>query len=171
MRCLIYAHAWLDPFLNCIALYTPASSSFEGWFKCPAMTFEHRLSNPPPNSVPKFSPSTVPNPVQTMQHRNEEQNRILEQLEINYTIFLIAQQEKNWYHAQWLQSLCVLHRMCQSICNHGWQHLSQIEGTGTAVCSFNGKVVKTKNCLHILALRGPLYSLRTHRIHHGCWVL
>ena len=46
----------------------------------------------------------------------------------------------------------------------------KIKDTGTAVYSLNGKVVKTRNCLHIPALRGPLYFLRAHRMHPGCGV-
>ena len=46
----------------------------------------------------------------------------------------------------------------------------KIEGTGTVVYSLNGKVVKTRNCLYIPALRGPLYSLQAHWMNPGCEV-
>ena len=46
----------------------------------------------------------------------------------------------------------------------------KIEGVGTAVYSLNGKVIKSRNCLHIPDLRGPLYSLRSHRLQPGCGI-
>lgn len=46
----------------------------------------------------------------------------------------------------------------------------EIKGIGSAVYSLNGKVVKTRNALHIPSLRGPLLSLRRHRRRQGCGV-
>ena len=43
-----------------------------------------------------------------------------------------------------------------------------IEGIGTAVYTLNRKNALTRNALHILALRGPLYSLRKHFQLPGC---
>mgnify|MGYP000856555199 FL=1 len=43
-----------------------------------------------------------------------------------------------------------------------------IMGIGTAVYRLNGKVIKTRDALHIPALRGPLFSLRRHRRRVGC---
>ena len=46
----------------------------------------------------------------------------------------------------------------------------EIKGIGSAIYSLNGKVVKTRNALHIPSLRGPLLSLRRHRRRQGCGV-
>ena len=53
----------------------------------------------------------------------------------------------------------------------GDDHLVQIKGYGTTVYRLNGKVIKTRNSLHVPALRGPLFSLRRHRQRHGCGIL
>ncbi len=43
-----------------------------------------------------------------------------------------------------------------------------ILGTGSAIISLNGKRILIQDCLHIPALRNPLYSLRAHQRQHGC---
>jgi len=44
----------------------------------------------------------------------------------------------------------------------GDDHLVPIQGYGTNIYCLNGKVVKTRNALHVPALQGPLFSLRRH---------
>ena len=53
----------------------------------------------------------------------------------------------------------------------GDDHLVQIKGYGTTVYRLNGKVIKTRNSLHVPALRGLLFSLRRQRQRHGCGIL
>ncbi len=43
-----------------------------------------------------------------------------------------------------------------------------ILGTGSAIISINGKLILICDCLHVPALRNPLYSLRAHQCQHGC---
>jgi hypothetical protein len=43
-----------------------------------------------------------------------------------------------------------------------------ILGTGLAIISLNGKIILIQDCLHVPALRNPLYSLRAHQRKHGC---
>ena len=42
------------------------------------------------------------------------------------------------------------------------------EGIGTAIYRLNGKVIRTRNALHVPRLRNPLFSFRLHRRRIGC---
>jgi hypothetical protein len=44
----------------------------------------------------------------------------------------------------------------------GINSFAPIFGTGSAVIAVNGKCILIRYCLHVLALRNPLYSLRAH---------
>jgi hypothetical protein len=47
-----------------------------------------------------------------------------------------------------------------------------ILGTGSAIISLNGKKILIRDCLHVQALRNPLYSLGAHQQHqNGCGFL
>eukprot|EP00970_Alexandrium_tamarense_P002243 scaffold324_cov188-Alexandrium_tamarense.AAC.2 len=50
----------------------------------------------------------------------------------------------------------------------GNKSLAPVCGVGTAVFSLNGKKIMVRNCLHVPALRNPLYSLRSHLLQKGC---
>ena len=50
----------------------------------------------------------------------------------------------------------------------GNNSFAPILGTGSAIISINGKLVLIRDCLHVPALRNPLYSLRAHQRQHGC---
>jgi hypothetical protein len=50
----------------------------------------------------------------------------------------------------------------------GNNFFAQILGTGSAVFAVNGKRILIQDCLHVPALRNPLYSLRAHQRQHGC---
>ena len=43
-----------------------------------------------------------------------------------------------------------------------------ILGYNTAIISLNGKKIIIRNCLHVLDLHNPLYSLRAHQQQCGC---
>jgi hypothetical protein len=50
----------------------------------------------------------------------------------------------------------------------GNNSFAPVLGTGSAVIAPNGKRILIRDCLHIPALRHPLYSLRAHQRQHGC---
>jgi hypothetical protein len=50
----------------------------------------------------------------------------------------------------------------------GNNSFAPILGTGSAIISINGKRILICDCLHIPALRNPLYSLHAHQHQHGC---
>ncbi len=50
----------------------------------------------------------------------------------------------------------------------GNNSFAPILGTGSAIISINGKLILTRNCLHVPALRNPLYSLCAHQRQHRC---
>ena len=50
----------------------------------------------------------------------------------------------------------------------GNNSFAPIIGTGSAVIALNGKRILIRECLHVPALRNPLYSLRAHQRQYGC---
>ena len=50
----------------------------------------------------------------------------------------------------------------------GNNSFAPILGSGSAVIAINGKCILIWECLHVPALRNPLYSLRAHQRQHGC---
>ena len=50
----------------------------------------------------------------------------------------------------------------------GNNSFAPILGSGSAVIAINGKHILIRECLHVPALRNPLYSLRAHQCQHGC---
>jgi len=50
----------------------------------------------------------------------------------------------------------------------GNNSFAHILGLGSAVISVNGRLILMRDCLHILALCNPLYSLRAHQPQDGC---
>ena len=50
----------------------------------------------------------------------------------------------------------------------GNNSFAPILGFGSAVIAINGKLILIRECLHVPALRNPLYSLRAHQRQHGC---
>ena len=50
----------------------------------------------------------------------------------------------------------------------GNNSFAPILGSGSAVIAMNGKRVLVRECLHVPALRNPLYSLRAHQRQFGC---
>ena len=46
--------------------------------------------------------------------------------------------------------------------------LTTVLDRGSTIISFNGKVILTRNVLHILALSYPIYSLRAYSNHNHC---
>jgi hypothetical protein len=53
----------------------------------------------------------------------------------------------------------------------GNNSFAPILGTGSAVITVNGKWILIQDCLHVPALRNPLYSLCTHQRQNGCGFL
>jgi hypothetical protein len=53
----------------------------------------------------------------------------------------------------------------------GNNSFAPILGTGSTVFAVNGKRILIQDCLHVPALRNPLYSLRAHQQQHGCGFL
>ena len=50
----------------------------------------------------------------------------------------------------------------------GNNSFAPILGSGLAVISVNGRLILHRDCLHVPALRNPLYSLRAHQCQVGC---
>jgi hypothetical protein len=50
----------------------------------------------------------------------------------------------------------------------GNNSFAPILGTGLAIISLNGKCILIRDCLHVPALRNPLYSIRAHQRQHRC---
>ena len=50
----------------------------------------------------------------------------------------------------------------------GNNSFAPILGSGSAVIAINGKQILIRDCLHVPALRNPLYSLRAHQRQYGC---
>jgi hypothetical protein len=50
----------------------------------------------------------------------------------------------------------------------GNNSFAPILGSGSAVIALNGKHILIRDCLHVPALRNPLYSLCAHQCQHGC---
>jgi hypothetical protein len=50
----------------------------------------------------------------------------------------------------------------------GNNFFAPILGIGSAVIALNGKRILIRDCLHVPALRNPLYSLRAHQRQLGC---
>ena len=50
----------------------------------------------------------------------------------------------------------------------GNNSFAPILGSGSAVISINGKHILIRECLHVPALRNPLYSLHAHQRQYGC---
>jgi hypothetical protein len=50
----------------------------------------------------------------------------------------------------------------------GNNSFAPILGNGSAIISINGKLILIRDCLHVPALRNPLYSLRAHQRQHRC---
>jgi hypothetical protein len=50
----------------------------------------------------------------------------------------------------------------------GNSSFAPIVGHGTVVITLNGKKILIRECLHVLYLRNPLYSLRAHQRQRGC---
>jgi hypothetical protein len=50
----------------------------------------------------------------------------------------------------------------------GNNSFAPILGSGSAIININGKRILICDCLHVPALRNPLYSLRAHQRQHGC---
>ncbi len=50
----------------------------------------------------------------------------------------------------------------------GNNSFAPILGTGLAIISLNSERIPIWDCLHVPALRNPLYSLRAHQHQHGC---
>jgi hypothetical protein len=68
--------------------------------------------------------------------------------------------EKCAFISYWPVSGCQVHM--------GNNSFTPILGSGSAVIAINGKRILIQECLHVLALRNPLYSLRAHQRQHGC---
>ncbi len=71
------------------------------------------------------------------------------------------------------KSAFISYRLCSGQQVHmGNNSFMPILGTGTAIISFNRKKILIRDCLHVPALRNPLYSLRAHQQHQkGCGFL
>ncbi len=50
----------------------------------------------------------------------------------------------------------------------GDNSFAPILGTGFVVIAVNGKCILIQDCLHVPALRNPLYSVHAHQWQHGC---
>ncbi len=50
----------------------------------------------------------------------------------------------------------------------GNNSFAPILGSGSAVIAINGRRILIRDCLHVPALRNPLYSLRAHQRQYGC---